>query len=280
MRSDMEFWKKVRREFLTGQLSQREACRTYGLGWHTLKMTLEHDEPPGDRQSQPRTAAEHRLKGAQFGASAVGVVESDAVVSLEAAVSTAGRRGGGESGGPRPAARSGTEARRTEGRVRDVYAGIDQFVPRDHFTAAAVCDLLEVSRSRFYAWRSQPECQRTERDRELWPVILEVSAHYRRSDVDSLTSWRQSRPSLQSKLGHSIRKECPDACIRCATQRHSSSSSSACSTLQRSSAAVRSRVSDCTSSCSLSEVCGFVAAKYCAETDLFCSSSRAIAFST
>ena len=54
MRSDMEFWKEVRREVLTGQLSQREACRKYGLGWHTLKKILEHDAPPGYRQSQPR----------------------------------------------------------------------------------------------------------------------------------------------------------------------------------------------------------------------------------
>ena len=26
----------------------------YGLGWHTLKKILAHDEPPGYRQSQPR----------------------------------------------------------------------------------------------------------------------------------------------------------------------------------------------------------------------------------
>ncbi len=54
MRSDMEFWKDVRREVLTGQLSQRAACRKYGLGWHTLKKILAHDEPPGYRLSQPR----------------------------------------------------------------------------------------------------------------------------------------------------------------------------------------------------------------------------------
>jgi transposase InsO family protein len=63
--------------------------------------------------------------------------------------------------------------------VRDVYAGIDQIVLRDNFTAAAVCDLLEVSRSGFYAWRSLQESERTERDRELWPVIQEVFGHHR-----------------------------------------------------------------------------------------------------
>lgn len=54
MRSDMEFWKNVRREVLTGELSQRAACRKYGLGWHTLKKILAHDAPPGYRQSHPR----------------------------------------------------------------------------------------------------------------------------------------------------------------------------------------------------------------------------------
>lgn len=50
----MEFWKEVRREVLTGQLSRRGACRKYGLGWHTLQKILTHSEPPGYRQSRPR----------------------------------------------------------------------------------------------------------------------------------------------------------------------------------------------------------------------------------
>lgn len=50
----MEFWKEVRRQVLTGELSQRAACQKFGLGWHTLKKILAHDEPPGYRQSQPR----------------------------------------------------------------------------------------------------------------------------------------------------------------------------------------------------------------------------------
>jgi transposase len=51
----MEFWKNVRRQVLTGELSQRAALKQYGLGWHTLKKILTHDEPPGYRQRQPRT---------------------------------------------------------------------------------------------------------------------------------------------------------------------------------------------------------------------------------
>ena len=54
VRTDMEFWTLVRRQVLTGELSQRAACEKYRLGWHTLKKILAHAEPPGYRQSQPR----------------------------------------------------------------------------------------------------------------------------------------------------------------------------------------------------------------------------------
>jgi len=54
VRSDMEFWRDVRRQVLTGELSQRAALKQYGLGWHTLKKILAHDEPPGYRMSRPR----------------------------------------------------------------------------------------------------------------------------------------------------------------------------------------------------------------------------------
>src|SRR6476469_1632017 len=45
----------VNRHVLTNELSRRGACKKYGLGWHTLKKILAHDEPPDYRQSQPRT---------------------------------------------------------------------------------------------------------------------------------------------------------------------------------------------------------------------------------
>ena len=50
----MEFWRDVRRQVLTGELSQRAAMKQYGLGWHTLKKILTHDEPPGYRLSRPQ----------------------------------------------------------------------------------------------------------------------------------------------------------------------------------------------------------------------------------
>ena len=64
--------------------------------------------------------------------------------------------------------------------MRDVYAGIDQLVLTERFAASAVCDLMEVSRSGFYAWRSAEESLREGRDRELAPVIREVFWHHRR----------------------------------------------------------------------------------------------------
>jgi hypothetical protein len=50
----MEFWKEVRQQVLTGQLTQRAACLKYGLGWRTLKKILAPAEPPGYRKNQPR----------------------------------------------------------------------------------------------------------------------------------------------------------------------------------------------------------------------------------
>ena len=61
-----------------------------------------------------------------------------------------------------------------------MYAGIDQLVIRESFAASAVCDLLEVSRSGFYAWRSSQVSWREERDQELMPWISEVFWLHRR----------------------------------------------------------------------------------------------------
>jgi putative transposase len=64
--------------------------------------------------------------------------------------------------------------------VRDVYAGIDQLVMTESFQAAKVCDLLDVSRSGFYAWRSGQESRREVRDRELVPRISAIFWRHRR----------------------------------------------------------------------------------------------------
>jgi transposase InsO family protein len=61
-----------------------------------------------------------------------------------------------------------------------VYAGIDQLVLTEGFQASKVCDLLGVSRSGFYAWRSAQESRREVRDRELIAWISAVFWRHRR----------------------------------------------------------------------------------------------------
>ncbi len=50
----MEQWSEVRRRVLTGELSKRQARKEYGLHWDTLEKILQHEEPPGYRQTKPR----------------------------------------------------------------------------------------------------------------------------------------------------------------------------------------------------------------------------------
>jgi transposase len=54
----MQLWTEIRRRVLAEGLSIRQACRDYGLHWHTLTKTLGHTEPPGYRQAQPRPKRE------------------------------------------------------------------------------------------------------------------------------------------------------------------------------------------------------------------------------
>jgi putative transposase len=61
-----------------------------------------------------------------------------------------------------------------------MYAGIDQLVIGERFRASKVCDVLEVSRSGFYAWRSGQESQREVRDRELIPRVSAIFWRHRR----------------------------------------------------------------------------------------------------
>jgi hypothetical protein len=42
----MEIWSEIRREALTGALRKWAAIAKHGIGWHTLKKMLAHDEPP------------------------------------------------------------------------------------------------------------------------------------------------------------------------------------------------------------------------------------------
>jgi putative transposase len=64
--------------------------------------------------------------------------------------------------------------------VTDVFAAVDQMVVADGFAAAFVCDVLGVSRSGFYTWRSEAESRRSLRDRKLMPLVQEIFWQHRR----------------------------------------------------------------------------------------------------
>jgi transposase len=50
----MEKWAEIRRLVLVEKRSRRSVCRQFDIHWDTLKKILEHAEPPGYRQDQPR----------------------------------------------------------------------------------------------------------------------------------------------------------------------------------------------------------------------------------
>ena len=54
MLKDMDKWISIRRRVLGKEISKRQACLEYGIGWRTLEKVLTHEEPPGYRQRQPR----------------------------------------------------------------------------------------------------------------------------------------------------------------------------------------------------------------------------------
>ncbi len=63
--------------------------------------------------------------------------------------------------------------------MTDVYATIDQIAGRET-SAAAVCMTLGVSRSAYYAWRSDNVSARASRDDELAPLIRSIFWKHRR----------------------------------------------------------------------------------------------------
>ena len=54
MFTDMEKWAEIRRLVKVEKRSKRSVCHQFGIHWDTLVKILEHVEPPGYRQSQPR----------------------------------------------------------------------------------------------------------------------------------------------------------------------------------------------------------------------------------
>lgn len=58
--------------------------------------------------------------------------------------------------------------------MTDVYVAVDQIVLDKHFAASHVCDVLDVSRSGFFARRRSSLSLREAKDQELTPIVLEI----------------------------------------------------------------------------------------------------------
>ena len=61
-----------------------------------------------------------------------------------------------------------------------MYAVIDRLVTGIGLAVTAVCQALSVSRSGFYAWQDEREAFRTQRDRELMPLIRNIFWRHKR----------------------------------------------------------------------------------------------------
>jgi transposase InsO family protein len=61
-----------------------------------------------------------------------------------------------------------------------VYATIEQLTLPGIFSVSAVCDTLHVNRAGYYAWRSEAESARTERDLELLPLVSDIFWRHKR----------------------------------------------------------------------------------------------------
>ncbi len=66
-------WIAIRRRVPGKEISKRQACLEYGIGWRTLEEVLTHEEPPSYQQKQPR----RKLKLEQFLSVIHGILEAD-----------------------------------------------------------------------------------------------------------------------------------------------------------------------------------------------------------
>lgn len=64
--------------------------------------------------------------------------------------------------------------------MTDVYAAIEQIVAADGFAVTAVCDVLQVSRSAYYAWCDGTPAVREQRDDQLMPLVRDIFWEHKR----------------------------------------------------------------------------------------------------
>ena len=61
-----------------------------------------------------------------------------------------------------------------------MYALLEQLALEESFPLVALCATLEVSRAGYYAWLSQIETARQQRDRELMPLVCDIFWQHKR----------------------------------------------------------------------------------------------------
>jgi len=61
-----------------------------------------------------------------------------------------------------------------------VYTAVEDIAGRDDFATAAVCDVVEVSRSAYYAWRNGAPSERQEQEEEIIPLVRALFWKHRR----------------------------------------------------------------------------------------------------
>jgi len=64
--------------------------------------------------------------------------------------------------------------------VNDLYAAVESIAADSDLSTAAVCDILEVSRSAYYAWLGAAPTARERDTDELSPVVREIFWHHKR----------------------------------------------------------------------------------------------------
>ena len=64
--------------------------------------------------------------------------------------------------------------------MNDIYAAIDQVVAANGFAVTAVCDVLQVSRSAYYAWCDDQPAVREVRDDQLMPLVRDIFWEHKR----------------------------------------------------------------------------------------------------
>jgi putative transposase len=61
-----------------------------------------------------------------------------------------------------------------------VYAAVESIVHDGLLSTLVVCDVLNVSRSAFYAWLQRPPARREEKDMELMPIVRRIFYRHKR----------------------------------------------------------------------------------------------------